>query len=267
MTYSWWSSISLIKVSTASWPKESPPVLTRLYASSMNRTPPKARQTAVLTLGAVCPTNSATRSALETSLKVTPSSPPWPFSALRSIASGQAPFAPTGGSLMTPSSFRSSPTKRATTVLPVPGFPRNFIWKDWPIREVSGSISCLCQMSNSTMFFSWTMESFTSLRPMKSSLSRCMTLSARARRALADSSGRAGEMSFFPPFRGTIAALAPSSMDSSAPSSARCSPTSAKEALLAEAIRDLAVAHFCSWIFESPARVLSAEKAWMRANR
>ena len=84
----------------ASWPKSAPePLLSesRVYASSMNSTPPSARSKTAVVLMAVPPMTWATRSARDTST-----------------------MCPVGSM---PSSARMFPYSRATVVLPVPGGP------------------------------------------------------------------------------------------------------------------------------------------------
>ena len=91
-------SISCTRVVNASFPYESPGCFEfKLYASSMNRTPPFAYSIFSLTLGAVCPRYSPTKSALLTST-VCP---------LES----------------NPMDANISPTNLATEVFPVPGLP------------------------------------------------------------------------------------------------------------------------------------------------
>mmetsp|Transcript_125647 Transcript_125647/g.349941 ORF Transcript_125647/g.349941 Transcript_125647/m.349941 type:complete len:220 (+) Transcript_125647:2417-3076(+) len=150
MTRSRLSSISLISVSTASCPKLSLPSFFREYASSTKRTPPKAPSTAAKTFGAVCPLYSATRSARDTS-----SNTIFLLSALPSLA------------WMTPISTSSSPTMRATTVLPVPGFPRNCMWKDWPMSVLASGRRSFRQWSNATIACSSPIPALTLVRPTK----------------------------------------------------------------------------------------------------
>ncbi|PIM69103.1 hypothetical protein CTU88_30030 [Streptomyces sp. JV178] len=60
-TSSRWSSISFSRVAIASWPKSLVPAYwVSEYASSMNRTPPRACSNTRVVFGPVCPTYSPT---------------------------------------------------------------------------------------------------------------------------------------------------------------------------------------------------------------
>mmetsp|Transcript_59540 Transcript_59540/g.160455 ORF Transcript_59540/g.160455 Transcript_59540/m.160455 type:complete len:236 (+) Transcript_59540:1276-1983(+) len=109
----------------------------------MKSTPPRARSTAAMTLGAVCPLYSATRSARETSLKISGNSislsfGTFPVSSLTSFLILSVMFFLISLGISTTSIFTSiSPTMRATTVFPVPGLPKKRMWKDCPCSELS----------------------------------------------------------------------------------------------------------------------------------
>ena len=107
-----WSSINFKISSIASIPKSLPVPWLKEYASSINRTPPKADSRISLVFIAVCPTYPATRSLLDTSINFF-----W---------------------LIIPFWYRTSPIILATVVFPVPGFPRKRECK------VKSLFSCPC---------------------------------------------------------------------------------------------------------------------------
>mmetsp|Transcript_128349 Transcript_128349/g.273680 ORF Transcript_128349/g.273680 Transcript_128349/m.273680 type:complete len:300 (+) Transcript_128349:1075-1974(+) len=141
----------------------------------MKSTPPVEFCTAATTFGAVCPTCVATKSPRDTSLKIIGSSKS--FGRLRggfspassafffnfSRASFLSAFLVSAGMVTTPIFVNISPTMRATTVLPVPGFPRKRMWKDWPLSLLRPKLSLHALSFTSPK--SWPSDSFTLASP------------------------------------------------------------------------------------------------------
>ena len=141
-----WSSMPLTNASIASNPKGSPASRQSEYASSINKTPPRALLITLFVFCAVSPRYCPTRSALVTSFKCPEE--------------------------RTPIDFRNWATILAIVVLPVPGFPVNIICME---------ISALGRPLATRIFWIFTfvskskIKSLTFLRPIILSSSFLMT--------------------------------------------------------------------------------------------
>mmetsp|Transcript_4967 Transcript_4967/g.20260 ORF Transcript_4967/g.20260 Transcript_4967/m.20260 type:complete len:250 (-) Transcript_4967:1529-2278(-) len=122
-----------MSVSSASFPNESLSPDTREYASSMNRTPPKACCTTALVFRAVCPE--------------------YPATSVERSASRRCPRR------STPSDLKRFATIRATVVLPVPGFPAKIMCKTPP--PVEGSPAATRSFSTESCALSENINCFT----------------------------------------------------------------------------------------------------------
>eukprot|EP00438_Fugacium_kawagutii_P026757 Skav216447 [mRNA] locus=scaffold50:315850:327468:- [translate_table: standard] len=124
-----------------------------------------ASPTAFSTLGAVCPRYCATMSTRAASRKINGSSTSLSCRILSILACSFSFFLTSAGMSTTPIFTIISPTMRATTVFPVPGFPKKRMWNAWPPKLFIPSFSR--HRLSLTKPKSWPMASFTVLRPTK----------------------------------------------------------------------------------------------------